>query len=174
MLGRLFLIFKCKNNPKHPLNILLYHPTLFTTTCLEIFSHCRRSQRRPPLTALEKQQHGINTARQRFNMEKAERAKKERQRLQHEAQKERERKAQQKERDCVNSLFLKSYVDKGCREMVTSVEWELAKWDKATPEDRAKLEQQAETRIAKINKEREERRQRERARERDGGGAYDR
>ena len=99
----------------------------------------------------------------------AERAKKERQRLQHEAQKERERKAQQKERDCVNSLFLKSYVDKGCREMVTSVEWELAKWDKATPEDRAKLEQQAETRIAKINKEREERRQRERARERDGG-----
>lgn len=53
--------------------------------------------------------------------------------------------------------------------MVTSVEWELAKWDKATPEDRAKLEQQAETRIAKINKEREERRQRERARERDGG-----
>ncbi|WP_278559363.1 MobQ family relaxase [Acidaminococcus intestini] len=121
------------------------------------------------LTALEKQQHGINTARQRFNMEKAERAKKERQRLQHEAQKERERKAQQKERDCVNSLFLKSYVDKGCREMVTSVEWELAKWDKATPEDRAKLEQQAETRIAKINKEREERRQRERARERDGG-----
>lgn len=121
------------------------------------------------LTALEKQQHGINTARQRFNMEKAERAEKERQRLQQEAQKEREQKAQQKERDRVNSLFLKSYVDKGYREMVTSVEWELAKWDKATLEERAKLEQQAETRIAKINKEREERRQRERALERDGG-----
>lgn len=53
--------------------------------------------------------------------------------------------------------------------MVMSAKWELAKWDKATPEDRVKLERQAETRIAKINKEREERRQRERAQERDGG-----
>ena len=77
--------------------------------------------------------------------------------------------AQQKERERVNSLFLHSYVDKGYGEMVTSAKWELAKWDKATPEDRVKQEQQAETRIAKINKEREERRQRERAQERDGG-----
>lgn len=52
--------------------------------------------------------------------------------------------------------------------MVTSVEWERQSGTRP-PEDRAKLEQQAETRIAKINKEREERRQRERARERDGG-----
>lgn len=90
------------------------------------------------LTALEKQQHGINTtARQRFNMEKAERAKrtakgKERQRLQHEAQKERERKAQQKKRDCVNSLFLKSYVDKRVSRNGYERRVGTAKWDKAT------------------------------------------
>ena len=120
------------------------------------------------LTALERQQRGINAARTWFAKETAEREEKERQRQQHEAQRERERKAQQKERERVNSLFLHSYVDKGYREMVTSAKLELAKWEKATPEDRVKLEQQAETRIAKINKEREERRQRERAQERDG------
>ena len=121
------------------------------------------------LAVLERQQRGVNAARNWFAKETAEREEKERQRLQHEAQKERERKAQQKERERVNSLFLHSYVDKGYGEMVTSAKWELAKWDKATPEDRVKQEQQAETRIAKINKEREERRQRERAQERDGG-----
>lgn len=121
------------------------------------------------LAVLERQQRGVNAARNWFAKETAEREEKERQRLQHEAQRERERKAQQKERERVNSLFLHSYVDKGYGEMVTSAKWELAKWDKATPEDRVKLEQQAETRIAKINKEREERRQRERAQERDGG-----
>ena len=82
--------------------------------------------------------------------------------------KESERPNRRKENVLIH-CFLHSYVDKGYGEMVTSAKWELAKWDKATPEDRVKQEQQAETRIAKINKEREERRQRERAQERDGG-----
>ena len=83
-------------------------------------------------------------------------------------EKESERLNKKKENVLIH-CFLHSYTDKRYGEMVTSAKWELAKWDKATPEDRVKLERQAETRIAKINKEREERRQRERAQERDGG-----
>lgn len=119
---------------------------------------------REELAALEQQQSGISAARNRVRQWRQEQARaaaeakrqqeleadREKQRQLDADRKQKELEAAEKERGRMKALFFKSFRDKAEKERTQATEAELAKWEKAAPDERAFLEKQANERIEKL------------------------